>query len=401
MIKQGTGGLDDMQKTLLFICLMIISGCVEPKQDRSVKISESSPIQKNSSHQIYNFGNYYALLIYVDDYTHLTKLETPRYDVESVSKILKERYGFNEPTIISNPKNSDELVAILDKLSKKMGENDNLLIYYAGHGHYIKKGDVGFWQLKDAHIDSRVGWISVKQAINFTLNQMSAKHILVVSDSCYSGAILRRSSGADLSNSRDDAKYYSAIYQKKSRNALTSGGMEPVLDSDPSNPNHSVFTNGFLHALKKNKNSIFTLEEKFPEIKRYVQLKSDAQIPLYADIAQTGHDMGGDFIFLDRSIKGEKPLVLKPSTKKKVHGQMRSSLDEPKRYYRLGLKSERSKKQSEAMDFYRQSCDLKYGAGCAKLGLIHNRLGNERDAIISLSKACALGIEKACFKEVK
>lgn len=250
------------------------------------------------------FGNYHALLIYVEDYINLSKLITPKKDVESIAKVLKNRYGFKDIKIVSNPKNSDELIAILDDLKNNLKEEDNLLIYYAGHGSYSKTSQKGFWQLKNAEENRRVGWISLDDAINYPLKEMNAKHILVVSDSCYSGAILR--DGVSMSSLNfATKKYYTKLYQLKSRTALTSGSLQPVLDGDSTNSNHSVFANGFLTMLKKNTKPIFALEENYPKVKRYVLLNSKEQKPLYSDVRLTGHEDGGDFIFLDRKVLTE------------------------------------------------------------------------------------------------
>lgn len=392
--------MQNLKIGLLFILIFSNVGCVQIERDRKVKVALTQAQQrKNMVSKSKNFGNYHALLIYVDDYTYLSKLETPSYDVKSVEDILKNRYGFKEITTVANPKNSDELVDILDKLSQKMTDKDNLLIYYAGHGHYVKNGDVGFWLLKDAQKNSRSGWISLKQAISFTLNQMSAKHILVVSDSCYSGAILRRDGGVKLGANRDDIQYYNIINQKKSRNALTSGALEPVLDSDPTNSKHSVFTNGFLYALANNQKPIFTLEEKFPNIKRYVQLKSNIQTPLYSDIAQTGHDMGGDFIFVDNSkelsIIPQEPILqpFKRIPKKRIRGLNSKA----KKFLQEGDAHKEAGKILKAMQFYQKSCDLKNGIGCAKLGMLYHKQSNDDvKAIIFFSKACSFGVQSAC-----
>jgi len=380
---------------LLSIILFVNIGCIQTGEpNRGVKVAPNQT-QSIMVLQNQNFGNYHALLIYVDDYKYLSKLETPKNDIKAVATILKNRYGFKEVTIVPNPKNSDELVAILDKLTQKMTQNDNLLIYYAGHGDYIKKGDAGFWLLKDARKDSRVGWISVKQAINFTLSQMRAKHILVVSDSCYSGAILRKG-GTKLGVNRADMHYYKEIYQKKSRTALTSGALEPVMDGDPINPNHSVFTNGFLYALQNNQKPIFTLEEKFSNIKRYVQLKSDMQTPLYSDIVKTGHDMGGDFIFIDNS---KKLLSIPPQPyqpPKKTSRKIRGLNNNVKKILQEGDKYKKTEKILKAMQSYQKTCDLENGIGCAKLGMIYHKQGNDVKAVIYFTKACSFGVKKAC-----
>jgi len=380
-------------KFILFIMILVfaISCSNVVAKTRGMRANITSNGLKST--QTKEFGDYYALLIYVDDYINLPKLETPKYDVEALANILKSRYGFKETKLVSNPKNSDELVAILDSYADKMNSKDNLLIYYAGHGSFEERMKEGFWQLKDAKERSRVGWISVKSAINNTLNIINAKHILVMSDSCYSGAILRKS-GASLPFNLDDIRYYREIYQKKSRTALTSGGLEPVLDGSPLNPNNSIFSNALLYTLKKNKKPIFSLEEKFPEIKRYIKLKAN-QTPQYSDIARTGHEMGADFIFVDNSL----PILLsstpsdnssKPTTDEKVRG------DEVDFYIKEANRFKKEGDIEKAMDSYRKACNLESGVGCMGLGVLYQKQNDNKNTIKYLNESCQYGYKKSC-----
>ncbi len=282
-----------MKRPVILLLLLMVMFLYS---DNYRTIQRSTTIKANNGaiHKVGDFGNYYALLIYVEEYKNLKDLRTPKKDVEDIAKILRDRYGFVETKIVPNPKNSDDLIEILDNFKKRLNTNDNLLIYYAGHG-----SKNGYWQLSSAKRDSRVGWISIKEAINQTLKEMRSRHVLVVADSCYSGYLTR--DGVVINSlSPNDKRYYSKLYSIKSRNVLTSGGLQPVFDQDPTNPNHSVFANGFLKMLQKNTQPIFSLEEQYPKVKRYVQLNTENQIPLYGDVKLTGHEDGGDFIFLDK-----------------------------------------------------------------------------------------------------
>ena len=74
---------------------------------------------------------------------------------------------------------------------------------------------------------------------------------------------------------------------------MTSGGLEPVLDSGGGN--NSVFTKAFVNALIENQ-SILEASRMFAAVRRSVILNAD-QTPEYADIRKAGHE-GGDFIFI-------------------------------------------------------------------------------------------------------
>ena len=369
-----------MKKIIILISLFLTIGCVQATGKRAVEVTIPNKTKSQS-----DFGSYHALLIYVEDYTHIKKLKTPKNDVEAISKILENRYGF-EVEIIDNPRNYDELVTKLDNKRKSLTSNDNLLIYYAGHGTYINSNK-GYWLLKDANKANRAGWISVKEAVNTTLSLTDAKHILVISDSCYAGAILR-SVGTNL---RGGSINYNNLQQKKSRTALTSGGLEPVSDTDPSHPNNSVFTNGFLNSLKNNKKPLFTLQEKFAEISGYV-IENAEQEPEYSNIRGIGHEKGADFIFRDKTISigdggdGEPiPPTPTPCSLKFEN------------FSKIGDCYVNSGETKEAIVYYKKSCNKKDNKkSCGILGEMYINQSNYSEAKIYLRKACKLGVDSAC-----
>jgi hypothetical protein len=362
-----------MKKILIPIMLFVILGCVQAKPNRAVEVVVHNKTKGQS-----DFGNYHALLIYVEDYTYIPKLKTPKQDIEAVSKILKNRYGFNVK-IIANPRNRDDLLLPLDKVVKKMTTNDNLLIYYAGHG-----SEKGMWQLTDAKFNSRIGEISTKEAVTNTLNLTKAKHVLVISDSCYAGLILR---SPNLTRSGMGKCYYQ-LYKKKSRTALTSGGIERVSDTDPNKPNNSVFTNGFLRALNNNKKPLFTLQEKFVEISGYVRENAE-QKPEYSNIIGTEHERGADFIFRDKTKKikdcDAEPI---PPTSCSLRFE---------NFSRIGDCYVDNGETKEAIVYYKKSCNIKHNKkSCAILGQMYLKLLNDSEAKIYLRTACDLGVLSAC-----
>ena len=173
-----------------------------------------------------DFGRYHALVIGVNEYQYLPKLETAVNDASAVHDLLRREYGFDS-TLLLNPTRY-ELVRALDRLRATLEPRDNLLIYYAGHGNLDKETDNGYWLPMDAETDSQANWVAV-HTITSTVKAMSAKHVLVVSDSCYSGTLTREAPvllavgaarGAELQR----------ISARRARKALTSGALEPVAD---------------------------------------------------------------------------------------------------------------------------------------------------------------------------
>lgn len=231
-------------------------------------------------------AKYHALIIGNNNYTSLPKLITARNDAKTVATILKNDYGF-EITLIEDATRAAMLLEI-GKLRERLTVLDNLLIYYAGHGWLDKEGDEGYWLPIDATKDNEINWIS-NSSITTQLKAMEAKHVLVVADSCYSGKL-----GRGVHIEKRASNYYSRIASKRARSVISSGGLEPVIDSGGKG-DYSVFASAFIEALKDNKD-VIDATELFNQIKRPVALNAD-QTPEYADIRKAGHD-GGDFIFI-------------------------------------------------------------------------------------------------------
>ena len=240
-------------------------------------------------------GTYYALVIGIDHYQHLPQLQTPLNDAQEVADTLKNLYGFK--TELLTDATRDQIVEALDRYRRSLKDDDSLLIYYAGHGYYDKQEDQAYWAPVDATQDTYARWINAP-TITGIAKATSARHVLIISDSCYSGMLtggLRDVAPAVSTPSEHDI-YLQRSAQRVSRQVLSSGGNEPVADTDAPGhfSNHSVFANALLHALPQFQSS-FSGEELFVKLK--VQVGGRAQqIPQYSAISYSGHD-GGDFVF--------------------------------------------------------------------------------------------------------
>lgn len=134
------------------------------------------------------FGRYHALVVGNNDYQVLPKLETAIADAEAVAEVLKKTYGF-EVRLLRNASRADILKA-LNKYCAELTEEDNLLVYYAGHGWLDRESNTGFWQPVDAEAEDDLNWIA-NDDLTRRLNAMNARHVMIVADSCYSGALVR------------------------------------------------------------------------------------------------------------------------------------------------------------------------------------------------------------------
>ena len=258
----------------------IISKDTSPKKEE-YKEKTIPLISKNI-----NFGPYHALIIGNNNYRSLPNLITAKSDAEKIANILKNNYNF-KVQLIMDAKRADILLA-LNKLRRTLSKKDNLLIYYAGHGWLDEEAGEGYWLPVDAEQDNEINWVS-NNYITKTLKATPAKHILIIADSCYSGTLAR---GVHIKRKTTD--YYARISKKRARSVLSSGGLEPVIDSG-GYEGHSVFASAFIDALIEN-DGILDGTQLFSIIRRPVMLNSD-QTPEYSDIRKAGH-AGGDFLFV-------------------------------------------------------------------------------------------------------
>lgn len=275
-----------------------IADYMKKNQNTSVKIvhdDNSFKIQGEeilfiSNESIEIFGNYHALIIGNNNYSNMPHLKTAISDANMLAEILQNDYMFNVKLLI-NATRTDILLAF-NEYRKNLSITDNLLIYYAGHGWLDNEADEGYWLPIDADRDNSINWIS-NNTITSELRAMQAKHVMVISDSCYSGKLTR---GLSIVNRTPD--YLTRMATKRTRVVLSSGGLEPVMDSSY-NSNNSVFAASLINILNENKTAL-DATTLFAQIRQSVMLNSD-QTPEFGDIRKAGHD-GGDFIFIPTSV---------------------------------------------------------------------------------------------------
>lgn len=175
-------------------------------------------------------------------------------------------------------------------MRSRLTSQDNLLIYYAGHGYFDDEAERGYWLPVDAEKQTSANWVS-NADITDKIKTINSRHVLVVADSCYSGS-LTRGINLKIRTSRDSVK----STENRSHTGLTSGGVEPV--DDGGGGSHSVFAKAFLTAFKKTQD-INDGAELFTIIRRPVLLSAN-QTPQYGDIRMAGHE-GGDFLFIPKN----------------------------------------------------------------------------------------------------
>jgi hypothetical protein len=274
---------------------------VEPViSTRTAAASEGTGTNIDLKH--FPFGRYHALLIGNSNYANAPPLKSPVFEVDAIGALLERRYGFN----VTKLKNAtgEQILRKLDDLEQDLGANDNLLVYYTGHGAESASKE-GYWIPVDGQGPNSTDgyrtakWIS-SSTVREKLSLMKPRHILVVSDSCYSGRFLQFRGvfkpGASVAAAYLDN--FNKLYAARSRTALTSGGLAPVLEPNDGS-NMSLFAKSFVHFLERNREPIPSVQV-FTRIGFEVMTATSAlgfpQQPQWGPITGAGHETG-DFWF--------------------------------------------------------------------------------------------------------
>jgi hypothetical protein len=288
---RANGLIDDKEfkskKDELLARFLGLNSTPPTKVARVVKPKNSELKKSLAKYSDVMFGNYHALVIGSNNYKYLPKLKTAKSDANAVAKTLKSKYGYKVKTLINATR--IDILDAFDEYREILTKDDNLLIYYAGHGYLDESDNRGYWMPVDARPNRRGAWLS-NADITGTLKALKANHVMVMADSCYSGTLTR-----GLSIKKRSSDYVREAVKKKTRVVITSGGLEPV--ADKSGGNHSPFASVFLNVLNSN-NGVLDGTKLFNKMRRPVMLKAD-QTPAYADVRKAGHE-GGDFLFVRR-----------------------------------------------------------------------------------------------------
>lgn len=256
------------------------------KNQRQTNIKDNDPsmLDETTTHD----GKYYALLIGVSDYPDpdIMDLEQPVSDAEKLYQTLTTNYTFEKEniTLLKNP-SREEIIAELDRLNRMITEDDNLLVFYAGHGYWDEQDEIGYWLPSDSKKENTANWIR-NSTIRDYLRAVKTKHTLLIADACFSGGIFKTRKAFS-----DAPKSIQKLYDFPSRKAMTSGTLREV-------PDRSVFLLYLNKRLIENTQRFISAEELFSSFKVAV-LNNSPNIPQYGEIKDTG-DEGGDFIFIKR-----------------------------------------------------------------------------------------------------
>lgn len=268
------------------------------------------------------YNKSWAVVIGVNEYKHWPKLDYAVSDASSIAKKLHENFGFEKENIIelydenATRDNIAEVLGYTLADPKKIGKDDRVFIFYAGHGatRALPSGsNLGYLIPVDAEFDKfQTKSISMSMLNDFS-SLIPAKHVYFVMDSCYSGLALTRAGGGTQSYN-----YLEHITNRTARQIITAGGADQEV-SDGGPGGHSIFTWTLLQALDGKADTDNNGYITASEIGTYVSPVVASYAPQTPAFGNLLGSQGGDFVFkLNQDTKDRSQKEAKQAKQQQV-----------------------------------------------------------------------------------
>ena len=256
-----------------------------------------------SGEEFYDYQDSWALLIGINRFQFCSELNYAVQDAESVKELLLDEFNFKESNIILLTDDEASLQNIREAMQSglisKVGTNDRVLVFWAGHGLTVDLpggGESGFLVPVDGQKEQYYSTCLSMDELSRLAAMIPAKHILFLVDACYGGLSFNRRRGL----SSETAAYLEKITSARGRQIITAGRRDEEVIED-SRWGHSVFTYKLLDGLKNrladnDADGLVTASELYNYLQKRVTEESR-----YRQTPQFGFLSGeGEFVFITK-----------------------------------------------------------------------------------------------------
>lgn len=247
-------------------------------------------------------GKKYALVIGTNKFSSWDTLRNPINDASSIADTLSNLFGFTT-MLLTNPR-TKQIYNALYNYRNKLRENDQFLLYVAGHGHYdtamFKDGFIVTTDSRALKADTFLStYIPFSELRNITDN-FRATQIMVLLDVCFSGAFDDNTESFQGNiNYNLSGKLTGRTVEKKlqlhTRKYITAGSKSEQVNDDY-NGQHSPFAYFLLEGLRRT-----AKEKKYLSsgmLFKFIQSYLEDTVPLQAGFGKDQGRLGSEFIFI-------------------------------------------------------------------------------------------------------
>src|SRR5687768_8531911 len=132
------------------------------------------------------------IAIAIDEYADpaIRNLKNCTKDINSLISTLSKKYQFDSIELFTKQEQTTLSFLYSELYNELINslESDNVLILFAGHGEFNTTLETSYWLCSDSKKTNVTTWFNVGDLLKF-LKVSPAKHIALISDSCFSGAI--------------------------------------------------------------------------------------------------------------------------------------------------------------------------------------------------------------------
>ena len=243
------------------------------------------------NHKSGKIGKYHALVIAVDRYqdSKIPELNGVTRCAKKFASVLKTRYGFSTEVILNKNATKDKVIKKIESLIQSVYKTGSVIIYFAGRGEVDVAGNLSWWYPVDSKSGNYDSYLSGEK-IQASIRNMKAKDVLLISDSGYADTFF---GSVHKLPSVTDGKYYTGLFNKRSRWAVTSGNDYP---DKGRGQGCSTFSGEIVGYLEKNAEPQLSVLQMFQKIKKNIRKKA-FRPPRCRSLKNTG-DRGGELVFV-------------------------------------------------------------------------------------------------------
>lgn len=237
----------------------------------------------------------FALIVTTDNYDNWNDLVNPINDGRTIGNILKDKYGF-QVEFLENPTLEDINDKLYDYNTKRFAPQDQLFIFFAGHGYFDETLGEGYLVASNSLLNDKGKTSYIPHPLlRERINNIKCEHIFLVMDVCFGGTfdpvLVKNARGTEALDEAADKQYLVRKLTKRTRKYLTSGSKEYVPDGTPGK--HSPFAEKFILALKEiggGTGRVLSLIELHPY---FLRLSTEPRFGSFGN-----DDSASDFVFV-------------------------------------------------------------------------------------------------------
>ena len=198
------------------------------------------------------YDNSWALIIGIDKYQNVQKLNYAVDDAEAIKEILEDSFHFpsdNISILINEEATKQNILKSFSEITKNAKANDRVLVFFAGHGETMDLpggGEKGYLIPVEGDAEELYLTSIPMDELREIALMSEAKHMLYLVDACYGGIAAVGSRGLEPQKTSD---FINKVAKFQSRQVITAGGRgERVIEK--SEWGHSAFTMNLIRGLK-------------------------------------------------------------------------------------------------------------------------------------------------------